>query len=714
MVQFGTGYYMPMDREFETNDYSHHRRALGSETDSKTDDVGISIGDLGMSLGLGPVPNVQAVQAKLRPGSKKLELGFMGMGKGSGQGHTPGMYGKKQRQALTEIAEANKVDFTTHASVGVYGLAGMDQQGNFSKASKNVSLLEVKRAVEFASDVAKGGVVVLHTGEFNRSVVDADWNKREGDPYAKKFEMFEGEEERTAYRVVDTRTGGVIQEARKNRKVSRPVWNTAEEGKEYIDFNGNKKVAKEMRDENGMIIYLDPFDKRVSSELRVPQFDHKNQRFKIREMEWEDLEEESKDMTLRARQVWKEWKSGKISNEEFEKSYWGRFKDAGSAEQIKVRAEEAYIIASLETNAANSRGWALYYGGDFEESVEQVKKLRKAEEFYKKMEDEIDPQEKWRLKQAARDLIPGLVPEDARYPTEIIKAALQQAERRIRYSQESSASQWAQSEESVETIRHVESAQTYAVKEAWQSYANAGINALRYTEKLERKGQLKKPIVIAMENLFPEHYGAHPDELKNLVLGSREEMKNILVKQGMAEEEAKRKAEKHITSTFDTGHFNMWRKYWKGDPQKTVEQNDNEFKKWMVQKVGELAKENVIGHIHLSDNFGYQDDHLAPGEGSTPIKEMLKVLKESGYKGETIVEPGADYTTDLSGFHSVMKTWRHFGTPVYGTASGISGGANTWGQVGYGFFGQNQPAYFVFGAYSPSEDWTLWSGVPLE
>ena len=89
-------------------------------------------------------------------------------------------------------------------------------------------------------------------------------------------------------------------------------------------------------------------------------------------------------------------------------------------------------------------------------------------------------------------------------------------------------------------------------------------------------------------------------------------------------------------------------------------------------------------------------------------------MKENGYDGEIIIEPGADYTTDVSGFHSVMKTWQHFGIPVYGGRSGVGSQGRTWGSVGYGFFGQNQPPYFVFGAYSPSEDWTLWSGVPLE
>ena len=192
MVQFGTGYYMPMDRDYLSDD----NFGRGFPADKKTTgDVGVGIGDVGLGLMLGPVPNVQAVKSKLHPGMKKLEIGFSGMGKGSAQGQTPGMYGEKQRQAFREMQKANKVDFTTHSSVGVYGLAGMDQQGNFSKAGKSMSLHEIKRAIEFAADVSRGGPVVVHTGEFNRPVADADWNNKQGDPYKGKFQMYEDEEE---------------------------------------------------------------------------------------------------------------------------------------------------------------------------------------------------------------------------------------------------------------------------------------------------------------------------------------------------------------------------------------------------------------------------------------------------------------------------------------------------------------------------------------
>ncbi|MEK6846024.1 MAG: hypothetical protein AABY26_04650, partial [Nanoarchaeota archaeon] len=199
MVEFGSGYYMPMDRNYGS----------APREESATNDVGVGIGDIGASFGLGPIPNIPTVAARLRGGTKVAELAFMGAGRGSGQGHTPEMYGEIQRQALREMQVANDVHFTTHATVGVYGMAGADQQGNFSRHQKGMAIDEIKRAIDFAADVAKGGSVVVHTGEFQRPIAEAEWNKD------KRFRMFEKEEETTSFKVVDTRTGGVIQEARK-------------------------------------------------------------------------------------------------------------------------------------------------------------------------------------------------------------------------------------------------------------------------------------------------------------------------------------------------------------------------------------------------------------------------------------------------------------------------------------------------------------------
>jgi sugar phosphate isomerase/epimerase len=714
MVEFGTGYQMPMDREY-MHDHGHH--SFPADSPKETNDLGVSIGDLGVSMGLGPVPNVQAVNSRMRGGTKKLEFVFTGMGKGSAQGQTPGQYGKRQREALVEMGKANKIDFTTHSTVGIYGLSGMDQQGSFSKASKQNSLNELKRAVEFAADVGFGGPVVVHTGEFQRPIVDAEWNQKEGDPFRNKFTMYSDEEGRTSYRVVDQRSGRIIQEAQKNKKVSRPLWKRYDkgdnfwknkDGSSYVDDTGKKVERGD---------YIDYFGNKVDSASRVPVYDEEKGTFKVTQMGWNELQKEADEMTVRAKKDFERWDS--MSEKERKESIWGprieKAKDLGlSIDNVQIKPEEAYIIATLETNAANSRGWALQYGGDFMENIKAVKKLEEAKKFYKQLEDSTDPEERWKLKQSARSRYSEFIPPEEEFPSDMIDKQLRDLKHKMQHSQEASSSQWAQAEESMETIRHVESAESYAIREACDAYARSAISAMRQSDVLREKGKLKKPIAVALENLFPESYGSHPDELIKLVEGSREQMVQLLKQQGYSGQKAKQKAKDHITATLDVGHLNMWRKYWKGDEKKSLKDNDALFDKWIVGKVAELAKKKIVGHVHIDDNYGYHDDHLAPGQGNTPVKAMIKALKENGYDGEMIVEPGADFYTDTgNGFAALTKTWQHFGIPLYG-GGGLGGQGRTWTDIQYGGFGRNQPPYFVFGGYSPTEEWTVWSGVPLD
>jgi hypothetical protein len=307
----------------------------------------------------------------------------------------------------------------------------------------------------------------------------------------------------------------------------------------------------------------------------------------------------------------------------------------------------------------------------------------------------------------------GLIPPDMKLTSEIVGDKIKEAERGIEQSREASASQESQAREAMETMEHAVSARKYALERSYNSYAEAGMYAFEKT----RQKHLEKPLVVTMENIFPESYGGHPDELMSLIRGSREKMADMLHKKGVAEDEAKKLAETHLKATLDTGHLNMWRKYWQDDPQKSIDKNDADFKSWMLKKVEEMAKGGFIGNVHLVDNYGYQDEHLTPGEGNAPVKEIVGILKKHGYKDALTVEPGADATVDLSDFHGLMKTWKLFGSPVYG-AHGPVGRTDapkqSWSNIQYSYFGQMHAPYYIFGSYAPSQDWTMWTQVPLE
>ncbi|MBI2142073.1 hypothetical protein HYU15_01110, partial [Candidatus Woesearchaeota archaeon] len=91
---------------------------------------GLSPGNIGISAP--PMQNqLEALQAKIRQGAKRVELGFMGRGKGSmGQGSTtPEMYGLEERRDMKELAKFNKVILTTHSTPAIGNISGLTEQG---------------------------------------------------------------------------------------------------------------------------------------------------------------------------------------------------------------------------------------------------------------------------------------------------------------------------------------------------------------------------------------------------------------------------------------------------------------------------------------------------------------------------------------------------------------------------------------------------------
>lgn len=682
---FNQGYYHPMDRAYHVAD------EVSDQT--STNDLGVGVADIGMSVPLGiAAGNVQGLAVKIREGAGSFEIGFPGAGAGNRQAQTPGMYGKDTREAIRELAKINEIKLTTHSAYNMMGLSGQDQHGNFSKEYKKFATDEIKRAIDFAADTALGGSVVVHTGEFERPISEEAW--AEG---GAKFRQFDEEPERAVVRVVDKRTGQVLTQVRKNQAVPVAEWLVAIEDKEglyqwnpddkykdlagkpciikkgdYVDYEGNK-IVDALSVEHG----------------RMPKYNPETGRFDVKMAGWDHFVKEAAEYN----RLMEERLGRQLSEDE------------------KLTPEERYIRSTMETNEGYSRGWALSFSVRIKEETEKLKKLRDTKEFYQKMWDATPEDERWKLNRVVEERYGhGMIPPETKNPLEVLDKQIWELQQEIAYAQQSAVSQEKQAWESRETQNNVISARKYALQEAKSAYADAGIHAFEVTQQKH----LDKPVFITMENIFPERYGAHPQELKQLVMDARVEMaKQLQQKKGFKEEEAKRIAETHIKATIDTGHFNMWKKYFQGSEQ--------DFQSWLLREVDGLAKAGIIGNVHLTDNFGYQDDHLAPGQGNTPVKEIVKILKQGGYKGALTVEPGADASTDLSDFHGLMKTWREFGSGVYGAGYGGAlgpathgGGGTKWGDIQYSYFGHNQPPYFVFGNYSPSNDWTLWTQTPME
>ncbi len=98
-------------------------------------------------------------------------------------------------------------------------------------------------------------------------------------------------------------------------------------------------------------------------------------------------------------------------------------------------------------------------------------------------------------------------------------------------------------------------------------------------------------ITICLENMFPRYgIGVEPEEFRAFF-----------------------EAFPELKMTFDTGHAHI------DDP-------GGKRLKGLVREFG-----TRIGHLHISDNKGHLDDHLAVGQGTIDFVDLVQRLKEVGY-----------------------------------------------------------------------------------
>jgi hypothetical protein len=226
-------------------------------------------------------------------------------------------------------------------------------------------------------------------------------------------------------------------------------------------------------------------------------------------------------------------------------------------------------------------------------------------------------------------------------------------------------------------------------------------------------------------------YGGHPQELKEIILKAREAMVEKLThpqdyainlgslgfdnrKEALSNEEANQYAERHIKATFDIGHANTWRKFFHGvDPKKAGGKNEDEqFKSWLTDQVEDLLDSKVIGHVHLTDNFGYADDHISLGEGGkargAPIADFTKLLLDAEKKGNIKHEPWVvEYPAMLH------TTFHRFGHPIYRSGTGIPGPSFGFMEQSYLTSSYTSRVFNEAGLMPGQNRQSGWSGVPL-
>ncbi len=643
---------------------------------------------------------LQSLQARIRAGASSVEITFGGVGKGNNQQGTPEMYGAAEREAMRQLAEYNDVKTSTHASFGMTGLAGFGQRG-FDRRAQHANMEEVRKAVDFAAQATTGGAIVVHTGEWERPMSEQHWSKNDfsrdfsGKP---AFKGYADEPNKAQMLVVDERTGEFVSGITKDQEIFEPKWVRAGEyekitGKKltgrYADKNHTK--VEHWHDDDFVDVDGNIVNPKDTEQLfrRLPGWDKENTKFQVEKLGWNDIVEKTRK-----------------HNERY---------------GTKYTPEEMFAHVQIDNQALQSRGSSLFHGQQYDQLNEERDKIKRALELANSKYKHLSKEEQWqalRQEGVGRHLMgfTDLIAPDMKDVRVQLQESLDSLEKQMRHIHESSAAADVQAEQLLERKKRLKTLEEYGIGETGRALGELGIYAMEKSKQMKERarkaGTIDKyeDIYIAPENVFPAQYGSHPDELIKIVQAGRDKMATELLDKNIAhsKEEAAEIAKKHIKSTIDTGHLNMWKTHMVHKPGETDDQFNKRFEKWALEKIETMHKQGILGHFHLTDNWGFNDEHLTPGQGNTPVRSIVKKLEKLGYKDFIVEQSGTNDGTILG------ESWSYLG--VQGFKANPAGGR--WGpsfsQNHWRHAGLYAPANYVHSGYVPSNEWTLWSGTPLE
>jgi len=640
---------------------SNQPTQLDEEGNPITPDEALNFTPKDIGLTTNPMQNtLESFKAQIKQGIGRIEFGFMGQGKGSAQNPTPESIGSDERRDVRELLKINDIKTSTHAAVHTNSLAGFTNKG-FDNASRAHALKEINKAIQFAGEATRGGAIVFHMHEWQRPMTEIN------DSAGAKFKSYTEENEEAVLFAVDKRTGEPVSVISKNREVFRPVYETAGSTGRVgqKDAFGNVLKKDDWVDVRGNLIPKD-----ASPELlfnRVPKFNKEKTNFEVEPVTWNKLVEET--------------------------NRW----NAENPDQPRRSPEEMFAIVDTENKVLQAKGASLFHAQGYESAKYERDQLLEEYELYKKLKQQVPEEDQWKIEshfvEKHKQGYFGMRSDES--AESYYERRIKDNEDRMRHIHESSASADVQARQAQELINNIQSAKEYGLTKTADTISSAGIRAMEVYNKNKDKYELSEPLFVAPENWDSGFYGSHPDEMRRIVEESRKAMAQKLMDKKYSKKEAEELAKTHIKATLDVGHLNTLRDKFQGSQE--------EFNKWMIDQSEKLVKDGIVGHIHLSDNFGYDDEHLTPGQGNIPMKEFLKKMEERGMK-DIILEVGS-----FNANSAYLDTLAFTNAPTYGL-----GAKQRFTQTRNAHFGYNAPGFFIAGAYSPSNEWKPWTDIPLE
>ncbi len=683
------------------------------------DDAPIPMNQIGASTN--PFQHqTEALKARIFHGASVIEFSFFGSGKSNKENPSPESFGKVERQDMRDLATYNNVKTSTHASVGINGLSGFNQN-RFSDEQKKNSIDELKRAIDFASEASTGGAVVFHTGEAPRSM---------NTTFNGEFQMYKEEAGKEQHYIASRRQKALVSEIRENTKQYLPV--------KKLDENGNPITIKDM---NGN----DIDDELTGEKLYEYEKDEKTGGVKLEEKYFKQYKLEFMDNNLKVltddeRRELKKLDAKNLTEQDkiaaitkIESAVALRLREKYEPDFFRKETKEAAIDFHKRQTLMQIQyqlGMARNYEQRYEKEIKDYEKMKKTYNYYKELKDKL-PAEEWEKMKGKFDhqQYHLIIPED-KDPLEYLSKSLKNLESDLEVTMDMVKSGKGRALEIMSDFdlkdtfhngkqKDFVSAEDFAGERASESMGEAAMYALEKTEQRIRAGDKlieKNPLFIAPESWLPDTYGGHPDEMKKLVLNARKNMAETLEKtRGYSHKKAEETAQKHIRATLDIGHLNLWKRFYVKKEGETQEHYDKRFQNWALEKTKDLADNKILGHVHLSDNYGYHDEHLTIGDGNAPVKEFLDIVKKAGID-EFIVEGGS-----FNPLTALPRAWNFLGSPIYSVfkpglveqtwSDGIVGGFHQ------SYFGRTEAPRYIIGDFAPSEDYKgapFYGGTPLE
>ncbi len=596
---------------------------------------------------------VQTVQSRIRRGAGTMQL-MLQTPHEQAIGGRPKAYGKEIREAIREVMKANEVSIKgiEMPTQSLNNVSGFNhQQRMFDEEKRRRDVDEVKSAIKFAADIGTGGGVDLVSFEFPRPVNDASWQ-----PKDKKGFVQENKTE--FWNPAETQMGAVVDE--RNGQV--------------MMFKKDEALFLQRDRENFRDLTIDPKTKELAVEVPEPQ-----------QWEWKHFQE---------------WASRKGKDEylkAFEKKT-GRY----------PTAEELYFLAQFDQQINQYRGTE-----SFQEGLAQGER------------EELERIDTERMPEAQRIQDP----EKRQRTIHSLEERKRIYKKRLDDSMRSAAAARQQVKEIEFRREKLKPVKDYGANMSYESYAELGITSMRETNS---NPNAKKDLYVGPEIGWPHSYGGHPQEFIEIIKKSRDRMVKLLTHEKVKDpysgemkdsdyydkhvtkKQAEKLARRHIKGMFDTGHMGMWWEHWKQDPKKSEEQNFKNFEKWYLEQVDEMVKEDIIGGVQAVDSMTAAHGHLPPGQGifGPVIKESMLKLKKAGWTG-MVVSEGHEEETFGEG-RILYKTWEYLGgypgAPSY--TAHIPG--QSWAQMQHSYMGRAYSPLYMFGSYAPSNEFKLWSEVPLE